>query len=68
MTPSTTLQANGSSYERSAIEKWLEDHDTDPETGVALESKMLFPNRRLRTLIREFQAMHGHQHANYNHL
>ena len=30
-------------------------HDTDPETGAKLESKMLTPNRRLKSLIREFQ-------------
>ena len=52
------LQANGSTYERSAIEQWLENHDTDPETGVVLESKMLFPDRRLRTLICELKTTH----------
>ena len=38
-----------------AIAKWFEDHDTDLETGAKLESKMLIPNRRLKSLIREFQ-------------
>ena len=45
-------------YERGAIEQWFDNHDTDPETGEVLESKLLFPNRRLRSLIREFQATH----------
>ena len=52
------LQANGSTYERSAIEKWFANHDTDPETGEVLESKLVYPNRRLRNLIREFQETH----------
>ena len=48
-------QADGFTYERSAIERWFENHDTDPETGATLESKLLIPNRRLRSMIREFQ-------------
>ena len=48
-------QIDGFTYERRAIETWFENHDTDPETGVTLESKALIPNRRLRSLIREHQ-------------
>ena len=53
--PPSWAQVDGFTYERSAIAKWFEDHDTDPETGAKLESKMLIPNRRLKSLIREFQ-------------
>ena len=53
--PTCAAQVDGFTYERSAIATWLENHDTDPETGVTLESKMLIPNRRLKKLIREFQ-------------
>ena len=50
-----TWQADGFTYERAAIAKWLEDHDTSPKTGAKLESKALFPNQSLRAIIREFQ-------------
>ena len=57
--PPSWAQVDGFTYERSAIAKWFEtrfeDHDTDPETGAKLESKMLIPNRRLKSLIRGFQ-------------
>ena len=48
-------QADGFTYERAAIAKWLEDHDTSPKTGARLEFKALFPNQSLRAIIREFQ-------------
>ena len=48
-------QADGFTYERAAISKWLEDHDTSPKTGAPLEFKMLIPNQSLRSMIREFQ-------------
>ena len=36
-------QADGFTYERSAIEQWLETHSTSPTTGVELVSKQLYP-------------------------
>ena len=48
-------QADGFTYERAAISKWLEDHNTSPKTGAPLEFKMLIPNQSLRSMIREFQ-------------
>ena len=47
-------QADGHTYERSAIEQWLETHNTSPATGVELESKQLIPNHSLRSLIQDF--------------
>ena len=47
-------QADGFTYERSAIEQWLKTHDISPATGVELESKQLIPCHALRSLIREF--------------
>ena len=47
-------QADGHTYERSAIEQWLETHNTSPATGLELDSKQLIPCHRLRSLIREF--------------
>ena len=48
-------QADGHTYERSAIEQWLETHNTSPTTGVELESKQLIPCHRLRSLIQDFR-------------
>ena len=46
-------QADGFTYERSAIEQWLENHNTSPKTGIELESKQLVPNYSLRSLIQD---------------
>ena len=45
---------DGHTYERKGIERWLEDHDTSPLTGVKLPSKMLIPNHSLRHAIEEY--------------
>jgi hypothetical protein len=50
------ILATGQSYERSAIERWLETHDTDPTTNLRLESKNLIANHSLRNSIQEFAA------------
>ena len=49
-------QIDGHTYERSAIEQWLETHNTSPATGLELVSKQLIPNHSLRSLIQE---LHG---------
>ena len=46
-------QVDGHTYERSAIEQWLETHNISPATGLELDSKQLSPNYSLRSLIRE---------------
>ena len=38
-------------YERASIESWLKDHDTSPLTNETLSSKLLVPNRALKSLI-----------------
>ena len=48
-------QADGHTYERSAIEQWLETHNTSPTTGLELDNKQLIPNHSLRSLIRELR-------------
>jgi len=50
---------DGQSYERDAITRWLQEHDTSPGTGDPLESKRLIPNIRLRSAIRDWLAQHG---------
>ena len=52
-------QIDGHIYERSAIEQWLETHNTSPATGLELDSKQLIPCHRLRSLIREFHEKGG---------
>ena len=49
-------QADGHTYERSAIEQWLETHNISPATGVELENKQLIPNHSLRSLIQDFHG------------
>ncbi len=44
---------DGNTYERSAIEEWLERSNKSPMTNVPLPSSMLVPNRVLKCLIRE---------------
>ena len=46
-------QMDGHTYERSAIEQWLETHNTSPATGLELDSKQLIPCHFIRSLIRE---------------
>eukprot|EP00903_Cladosiphon_okamuranus_P008181 g7880.t1 len=38
------VAADGYTYERAAIERWLSDHDTSPVTGKVLETKVVFKN------------------------
>jgi len=47
--------ADGQSYERRAIERWLVRHNTSPLTGEKLASKELRPNFALKSLISEFR-------------
>ncbi|KAL1528195.1 hypothetical protein AB1Y20_009554 [Prymnesium parvum] len=48
--------ADGFSYEREAITKWLHDHRTSPLTGAQLEHTELIPNLALRSTIQELVA------------
>lgn len=41
----------GMTYERRAIEKWLEMHTSDPLTGALLPSRALIPNAGMRSMI-----------------
>ena len=47
---------DGHTYERSAIEAWLELHITSPRTNLELESKVLIPNHQIRSLCQERRA------------
>ena len=47
--------ADGHSYERSNIARWLAEHDTSPVTGATLPSHHLIPNHALRNAIEDFE-------------
>ncbi|EOD06407.1 hypothetical protein EMIHUDRAFT_219298 [Emiliania huxleyi CCMP1516] len=49
------MAADGHSYERSAIKRWLATKSTSPMTGEALVHSFLAPNHTLRRQIREWQ-------------
>jgi hypothetical protein len=47
------VDPEGNSYERSAIESWLEKNNTSPITRKPLRKEDLVPNRALREVIAE---------------
>eukprot|EP00428_Durinskia_dybowskii_P012238 CAMPEP_0170223444 /NCGR_PEP_ID=MMETSP0116_2-20130129/11422_1 /TAXON_ID=400756 /ORGANISM="Durinskia baltica, Strain CSIRO CS-38" /LENGTH=662 /DNA_ID=CAMNT_0010474147 /DNA_START=14 /DNA_END=1998 /DNA_ORIENTATION=+ len=57
--------ADGHTYERRHIEKWLRRHNTSPVTGLELAQKDLFPNHALRNAIEEYfqQVFSAHRRA-----
>jgi len=48
--------ADGHSYERVNIERWLTKHNTSPRTGLQLPDNGLIPNHALRNAIEEWSA------------
>ena len=52
------ITADGHTYEREAIEEWLQTHDTSPKTGAKLKSKELTPNWDKKGDIEEFLQEH----------
>ncbi|XP_040370252.1 putative U-box domain-containing protein 50 isoform X2 [Rosa chinensis] len=49
------VAADGFSYEREGIEKWLQTgHDTSPMTNLKLKNKILTPNGTLKLLIKDW--------------
>eukprot|EP00286_Rhodomonas_abbreviata_P005579 CAMPEP_0181337390 /NCGR_PEP_ID=MMETSP1101-20121128/27985_1 /TAXON_ID=46948 /ORGANISM="Rhodomonas abbreviata, Strain Caron Lab Isolate" /LENGTH=302 /DNA_ID=CAMNT_0023447865 /DNA_START=21 /DNA_END=929 /DNA_ORIENTATION=- len=49
--------ADGHTYEREYIERWLINHNTSPITGAVLPNKNLVPNWQLRSQIGDFNEM-----------
>ena len=47
------LAADGHSYERQSILRWLEQRQTSPVTGAPLGHTFLTPNHALRAVITE---------------
>ena len=50
------IAADGHSYERSAIEAWLQHHNTSPLTNLQLPHKHLVPNRAIKSAIASIMA------------
>jgi ankyrin repeat protein len=53
------ITEDGFTYERSAIEHWLKDHDTSPKTGKKLKNKTLIPNHILRGQLQDYRKKHN---------
>jgi hypothetical protein len=51
------MTADGISFERKAIESWMDKHDFSPITGEKMGSKILLPNFALKQLIKDFYEL-----------
>jgi serine/threonine protein kinase len=51
--------ADGQTYKRAAIERWLERSDTSPVNGAKLPSKTLVPNIALRQAVEEWEQAYA---------
>ena len=51
------IAADGTTYERICIERWLESHDTSPKTNQVLPSKALIPNYSIRNCIHKLKRV-----------
>ena len=49
------VAADGHTYERAAIARWMVKRMTSPKTGEDLESPIVFPNHSVRRMVREWQ-------------
>jgi len=49
---------DGFSYEREAIEKWLQFSNRSPMTNLELMSKCLYPDKKLKTAIQRYHQEH----------
>lgn len=50
------VAADGYTYDRKAIEEWLEDNDSSPMTNLILPNKTLLPNYTLLSAIMEWKS------------
>jgi hypothetical protein len=48
------MTSDGHTYERRAIESWLEKHRTSPATNLNLDNKNLIPNMIIKQLVRNY--------------
>jgi hypothetical protein len=52
------VAADGYTYDRKAIEFWLEANNTSPMTNMPLLDKNLIPNYTLLSAIKEWKSRH----------
>lgn len=57
------IDLDGNSYERSAIEKWLSNHNSSPMSRTLLKVSDLRPNIALKEAIREVSSKMKSQHV-----
>jgi hypothetical protein len=50
------IAADGFTYERSAIKKWLEKNDCSPMTNQKLSTKDLSPNNVIKLIINALKS------------
>ncbi len=55
-TNSLVIAADGFTYERSAIKKWLEKNDCSPMTNQKLSTKDLSPNNVIKLIINALKS------------
>jgi hypothetical protein len=51
--------SDGHTYEKKAIEAWLQNHSTSPVTGLPLADKCLKPNFALRMALQSYKDVLG---------
>jgi hypothetical protein len=54
------IAADGFTYERRAIERWLRSSDRSPSTNLRLPHRHLVPNIGLRSAISEWRQLRGY--------
>jgi len=54
MTDPVILVETGTTYDRIYIQEWLQNHDSDPSTGLKLNSKEILPVLALKNAIEEW--------------
>lgn len=47
------IAADGHTYEKAAMQKWLQQHQTSPVTGNTLKHVRLVPNIVIRSVIQQ---------------
>jgi hypothetical protein len=50
------VAGDGYTYDRKAIEEWLEENDTSPMTNMPLPNKNLIPNYTLLSAVVEWKS------------
>merc|ERR1712217_596574 len=50
---------DGNTYERTAIEKYLNEHNKSPVTGAVADHTIVIPNNAMKQLIEEFLGANG---------